>query len=563
MAQRSKSRASARASVIGRAPSRLEGVPDEAWSRAVKIAALLRPTIGKRIAAEQTRRLARAAGVSVPTLQRYRRRLAEGEVTTALLSRTRGLPKRVSRLAGDQDALTLEVIERLQRQTRRLRGIDVVSEVERSCRELKIAPPHRRSIDRRIERFAPHLVEHRSGNVERPHKEKPGHFVVHRALDVVQIDHTTCDVMVVDDLYRQPIGRPVLSVALDVATRCVLGFAVSFESPSATTVAYLLTRVVASKAKWLAEMELEGFWPMAGLPRSLHLDNAPEFHSKALSRGCQEFGIELTYRPRGRPHFGGHIERLIGTLMSRLKVLPGSTGSSVAQRKHRHPEKRAVMTLRELERWLAIEIGERYHRSAHRGLSGATPIGAWKAQAPGRPVRHLAAFHAAFLPAITRTVRRGAIQFNHLHYWHARLSSFAGADRQVVVHFDPADLSKLYLVMKGKALLEIPYAQTHRPSVSLWELHAANQYLRRNSRSEVNEDRLFRAIEAQRKIVVQASARTRKARLAANHPADRKRSRAVLNEARNVTDTQSPIDYSQPPEDLPVEILPEFRWRAR
>ena len=44
----------------------------------------------------------------------------------------------------------------------------------------------------------------------------------------------------------------------------------------------------------------------SGLPRRVHLDNAPEFHSRALSRGGSEFGIELEYRPRGRPHFGGH-----------------------------------------------------------------------------------------------------------------------------------------------------------------------------------------------------------------------------------------------------------------
>ncbi|MFD2272608.1 hypothetical protein ACFS07_19525 [Undibacterium arcticum] len=60
-------------------------------------------------------------------------------------------------------------------------------------------------------------------------------------------------------------------------------------------------------------------WPMGGLPRSLHLDNGAEFHSKALGRDCTQFGIELTYRPPGRPQFGGHIERIIGTLMTKLK----------------------------------------------------------------------------------------------------------------------------------------------------------------------------------------------------------------------------------------------------
>jgi len=38
-------------------------------------------------------------------------------------------------------------------------------------------------------------------------------------MDVVQIDHTLVDVMVVDREYRQSIGRPWLTLAIDVAIR--------------------------------------------------------------------------------------------------------------------------------------------------------------------------------------------------------------------------------------------------------------------------------------------------------------------------------------------------------
>jgi putative transposase len=71
---------------------------------------------------------------------------------------------------------------------------------------------------------------------------------------------------------------------------------------------------------------------MLGVPDTLHLDNAPEFHSAALARGAQEYGIRLTFRPVAQPHFGGHIERLIGTMMGAVHVLPGTTFSNVAQK---------------------------------------------------------------------------------------------------------------------------------------------------------------------------------------------------------------------------------------
>jgi hypothetical protein len=51
---------------------------------------------------------------------------------------------------------------------------------------------------------------------------------------VIQIDHTLADVIVVDSRVCKPIGGPWLSVAIDVATRCVLGVHVEQEAPSAS-----------------------------------------------------------------------------------------------------------------------------------------------------------------------------------------------------------------------------------------------------------------------------------------------------------------------------------------
>lgn len=549
MAQRSK----ITSSVIGRAPAPLEGIADKKWRRAEKLAALLRPTIGQPLRQVQAARIARIAKISLATLWRHRRRLAEQELTSALLDRPPGFRPEGNRLSAEQHSVVLQVIEQLQRRGHRLRVIDVVAEVEQRCRTRKIDSPTRRSVDRRIAQFAPHLVERRSGNVDRLHKGKPGHYQVDHPLDVVQIDHTRCDIMVVDDLYRQAIGRPVLSVALDVATRCVVGLLVTFEAPSAATVALLLTRVVSDKAAWLRSLGLSIKWPMGGLPRSLHLDNAPEFHSVALQRGCTEFAVELIYRPQGRPHFGGHIERFIGTLMSRLKALPGSTGASVRQRKNRRPEKTATLTLQEFEHWLAIEIGERYHHSEHSGLPGATPFGAWQVAAPlTHPIKHLAAFNSAFLPAVERKVHRGGFSFNHIYYWHAAL--FGLKDRRIVVHYDPADIGKLYVILPDKTLLQVPYAQTHRPAVALWEVLAANKYLRATSTAMISEDRLFKAIQAQRQVIAKAATKTKKARLAVTRATDRGRTRAVLNADRGIPDTQSQVDYSQPVEGYPAEI---------
>jgi transposase InsO family protein len=185
------------------------------------------------------------------------------------------------------------------------------------------------------------------------------------ALELVQIDHTVVDVVVVDELERRPIGRPWLTVVVDVATRVIMGYHLSLEPPSSTSVALALSHAVLRKDAYLQSLGVHETWPIYGVPTTIHLDNAKEFHSQALARGSREHGIELTYRPPGLPHYGGHIERLIGTLMGEIHLLPGTTFSSVADLGEYDSAKKSVMTLKELEQWLTLQICGVYHNSRH------------------------------------------------------------------------------------------------------------------------------------------------------------------------------------------------------
>ena len=193
---------------------------------------------------------------------------------------------------------------------------------------------------------------------------------------MLQVDHTPVDVIVVDEEDRLPIGRPWLTLAIDVASRVVAGFTVSLEAPSTVSVALALTHAVLPKETWLADRDLDVEWPVAGIPVCVHVDNAPEFESAAIVRGTQEYGIELVHRPVRRPAFGGHIERLIGTMMGAAHLLPVTTFSSVAEKGDYPSEDRAALTLAELERWLALEIAG-YHQRVHTVLR-QPPMHVWK-----------------------------------------------------------------------------------------------------------------------------------------------------------------------------------------
>ena len=65
---------------------------------------------------------------------------------------------------------------------------------------------------------------------------RPGRLKVDRPLELIQIDHTPVDVLVLTDDRQTILGRPWLTVAIDVATRCVLGIYLSMDAPSAVSV---------------------------------------------------------------------------------------------------------------------------------------------------------------------------------------------------------------------------------------------------------------------------------------------------------------------------------------
>jgi putative transposase len=216
-----------------------------------------------------------------------------------------------------------------------------------------------------------------------------------------------------------------LSLAVDVPTRMVAGFHLSFDDPSALAVALVLTHAVLPKEAWLAERDISLPWPVSGIPDWIETDNGEEFHSKAFERGAAEYGIRLTYRPHGAPQVGGHIERLIGAFMQRIHLIPGTTFSNVADKGGYDSERQAVMTLKELERWLALEILGVYHKSVHTALH-QPPEQAWQQKVSSRPTpirkpQDPGRFLLDFLPAEERLIRRDGIRMFNLHYWDNRV----------------------------------------------------------------------------------------------------------------------------------------------
>lgn len=452
-----------------------------------------------------------------------RRYLADAKLTS-LVPRRRGPERGISLLDQEVDALIRDVIDTVYLTRQRPRIVHLIEEVRRRCIGEGLPVPSRKAITARVRmRPAREVVAKREGRKAARDRYVPvvGSLEAHWPLSLIQIDHTLVDVIVVDSETRAPIQRPWLTLAIDVCTRCVAGFHLSLEPPSATSVALCLSHVALTKESWLAERGIDAVWPVRGIPERLHLDNAKEFRSEALKRGCEQYGIAIDYRPVRTPHYGGHIERLIGTMMGKVHLLPGTTFSDVRAKGDLNPDRTAAMTLDEVERWLAHAVAGVYHRDLHRGI-GITPLAAWKRGTTGDGVtlgrgepmavadpRH---FLIDFLPIARRRVRRDGVALHSIAYWADVLSTWIGHPEPMIIRYDPRDLSRVYLLAPDSTYYDLSYRDLRRPPISLWEHRLALKRLREDSRALVDEAAIFRTIEAMRAIADDAVRASKTAR---------------------------------------------------
>ncbi len=521
------------------------------WKTARRRERILRRCIvGEGNAAERVREACQLLDLSRRRVYYLLNQFRTSALTSSLVVGHRGTPPDSRRLSNAREILVMRAIE--ERFLRRPRSSvsDITEEIARRCRKAGFKAVSRKAIDRRIAALDPRRVI-RSRHGARAARDAfgpvGGSYHVAEPLQVMQIDHTRIDVIAVTNTERKALGRPWLTLGIDVATRIVMGMFVTFDAPSITSVCLALTHACLPKDRWLESRGIDLPWDQWGLPAALHMDNAKEFHSEALRRGCDEYRIRKIFRPIARAHYGGHIERLIGTLMGRVHLLPGSTSSNVADRKGDDPSGTAAMTLAEIEAWLAVEIAGRYHRKTHRSL-GVSPLSAWEAArqrglAPTVP-HDSRSFMVNFLPLEYRTLRKDGIHLFNIRYWSQILPLVGRSGDALIARYDPRNLSRIHVLGRDGQYHDVPYADLRHPPISIWEHRAASAWLRAQRR-HVDEIGIFAALELQRAIESDAVRTTRLTRARAG---------AV---PKTSVETGAPsINYNVPAQELEGEI-----WR--
>lgn len=528
-------------------------------SEAVRRADVLRPLLelkGERGRLSPGIKAAAAElGVSYTTVWRWLGKLESDGRALALTSGSTG-PRRGTRKLDSEVEQIIELeIQRTWLKPERPSFARLYRSIEASCRDADLKPPNWRTVKNRVMTLDPKLaLQKREGTSKARQKLRPvtKTFSASRPLEYVQIDHTLVDVILVDEIDRAPLKRPWLTVALDICTRCVAGFYLSLDPPSSTSVALCLTRAVFDKSKWLNDLGISIDWPIRGIPEKIHVDNATEFHSRTFTTACRDWGIKVVWRPVGRPEYGGHVERLIGTTMGAVHVLPGTTFSSVAERGDYDSAAKATMTMAELERWIALEIGGRYHNDIHKSLD-RPPLAVWNEledRARWRMPESPEAFLLSFLPDERRKLRRDGVNLFRIKYWSDALTADLGhAVEPMMVKYDPRDLSRIWVQRLAGNFVEARYRDLSRPPISIWEHRAAVRRLRAQGKREVREDEIFAAIKEQRQIEDDAKRSSTQARRAAA-----RRPKAPSDTPRN----QNEETYKLPSIDTSKTDLPTY-----
>ncbi|HBO57039.1 MAG TPA: integrase [Opitutae bacterium] len=302
-----------------------------------------------------------------------------------------------------------------------------------------------------VARFGKRLADIEYNKVEG--RKKPT-----RVLEMVEIDHTPLHLILLDDELSIPIGRPTLTLLIDIFSHCVIGFYFGFTEPGYDSVRSALLHAMKPK-DWLKEQypEVLNDWPCHGKIETLVVDNGAEFWSESLELACQEIGVNIQYNPVAKPWLKPFVERIFGTINTKLlDVIPGKTFSNILAKHDYDPKKDAVMRFSVFMGIFHQWIVDVYHKEPDSRFN-YIPALDWERGyklLPPAPVddEDIAKLEIVLGKTIWRTIRKGGIQYKHLSWDCDELTEYRKryspkANLKLMVKINPRDMSNIHVYL--------------------------------------------------------------------------------------------------------------------
>ena len=367
-----------------------------------------------------------------------------------------------------------------------------------------IRVPNIVTIYRRIDRLDPYEVM-----VARLGKEEAEkHFRVNGpginglwAMERLEIDHSTLNIILVDDKDRLPIDHPVLTNGICKRTKNIPGSYIGFEPAGYASVCDFLYNAIPPKFNTRELYGTQHEILAYGLPGTLVPDNAPEFVGESLSDASKQLGFAIDPTDKSEPNQKPSIERFYESeYQESTRNIPGTTFMNIFDRKGYDSKFYSIMSLSTFRKAYHIYIADKRQYSPHRGLHGRTPADAWEEEMslghwPALPP-NLDELRVLLGRKFIRTLEHYGIDFETLRYQNTEspelrelrktLLTLPVGERYVTIKVDPDNIGRIYVYdhIHTKEFFEMTaYEPEYAEGLSLWAHRTIVKY-----RNAVNKE---------------------------------------------------------------------------
>ena len=299
--------------------------------------------------------------------------------------------------------------------------------------------PCQRTIGRRFKKIDPFIIlkSKKGSNSANKRFLAAGQSITSPILmGLVEMDTQLIDCILVNkngDL----IGRPYLTVIMDVFSRAIVGWNLSMFPACSTNTLLALKDMITRPNRGL----------MGGIPSIIVPDNGCEFNNDAVMNFCFSFGItkkeSQPYKPNNKPH----IERFFLTLNSQIiHYLPGTTFSSPSVRGDYDSMNYAKIVFPTLKSIIHDWIENQYHLQQHTSFD--PPFNVWREVSKVTPPIFVSDLEAEIKcrTVYLRRINKGQVNICGLRYKSHTLATLETIfDKKIEVHVNTHDLSKVYI----------------------------------------------------------------------------------------------------------------------
>jgi putative transposase len=364
-----------------------------------------------------------------------------------------------------------------------------------------------------------------------------------RPLERIEIDETQLPFMVIDPERLLPIGRPWLIWAIDVFTRLIIGFYISFIRPSYAEFMQCLLHAIKPK-DYVREKypSVKNVWLPCGLGECLFTDNAKIYYCGGFKDALSHLGSRVEYSRRFMASDKPYVERSFWTYARRvLRKYPGTTFSNIFEKADYDPKKHALISKDVLEEITHIWVIDIYSRSYHRGLKDV-PARVWETSIEKFP------------PALPYDVKELEVMIGYVAWRKVRAAIeifglLYSCDALAVVRqqlkdgekakikFNPEDLSLIWVLdPHNKVYIPVPALdQDYTRGLSLWAHNVIKEYAKRIAKGYVNRDDLCRARDTINLVVTEGIERMKSIGLKSAHWLAQEQHRVSFETGTNAT----------------------------